>query len=61
MAKTSMVVKAKRTPKFSVRAYTRCERCDRPRAVYRYFGLCRICIRELAHKGQLPGVGKASW
>ncbi|ADH64735.1 MAG: type Z 30S ribosomal protein S14 [Deinococcota bacterium] len=61
MAKTSMVVKAKRTPKFSVRAYTRCERCGRPRAVYRYFGLCRICIRELAHKGQLPGVGKASW
>lgn len=61
MAKTSMVVKAKRTPKFSVRAYTRCERCGRPRAVYRYFGLCRICIRELTHKGQLPGVGKASW
>lgn len=61
MAKTSMVVKAKRTPKFSVRAYTRRERCGRPRAVYRYFGLCRICIRELAHKGQLPGVGKASW
>lgn len=61
MAKTSMVVKAKRTPKFSVRAYTRCERCGRPRAVYRYFGLCRICIRELAHKGQLPGVGKVSW
>ncbi|PZA05717.1 MULTISPECIES: type Z 30S ribosomal protein S14 [unclassified Meiothermus] len=61
MAKTSMIVKAKRTPKFSVRAYTRCERCGRPRAVYRYFGLCRICIRELAHKGQLPGVGKASW
>ncbi|HEU4742889.1 MAG TPA: type Z 30S ribosomal protein S14 [Meiothermus sp.] len=61
MAKTSMVVKAKRAPKFSVRAYTRCERCGRPRAVYRYFGLCRICIRELAHKGQLPGVGKASW
>lgn len=61
MAKTSMIVKAKRTPKFSVRAYTRCERCGRPRAVYRYFGLCRICIRELGHKGQLPGVGKASW
>ncbi|MER3480641.1 MAG: type Z 30S ribosomal protein S14 [Meiothermus sp.] len=61
MAKTSMIVKAKRAPKFSVRAYTRCERCGRPRAVYRYFGLCRICIRELAHKGQLPGVGKASW
>jgi small subunit ribosomal protein S14 len=44
-----------------VRAYTRCNRCGRPRAVYRKFGLCRICLRELAHAGQLPGVQKASW
>ena len=61
MAKKSMVAKAKRKPKFKVRAYTRCERCGRPHAVYRKFKLCRICIRELAYQGQLPGVKKASW
>lgn len=61
MAKTALVEKAKREPKFSVRAYTRCSRCGRPLSVYRYFQLCRICIRELGHKGQLPGLRKASW
>jgi small subunit ribosomal protein S14 len=61
MAKSALVQKAKRPQKFPVRAYTRCERCGRPRAVYRYFKLCRICLRELAHKGQLPGLKKASW
>jgi len=61
MAKKALVEKAKRKPKFKVRAYNRCSRCGRPRSVYRYFGLCRICIRELAHKGQLPGLKKASW
>jgi small subunit ribosomal protein S14 len=61
MAKKSMVVKANRKPKFKVREYTRCERCGRPHAVYRKFKLCRICIRELAYQGQLPGVKKASW
>ena len=56
-----MIAKAKRTPKFKVRAYTRCQRCGRPRAVLRKFGLCRICVRELAHAGELPGVTKSSW
>ena len=61
MAKKALVQKQQRTPKFKVRAYTRCRRCGRPRAVYRKFGLCRICLRELAHAGDLPGVTKASW
>ena len=61
MAKKSMIAKAKRTPKFGVRAYTRCNRCGRPRAVFRKFMLCRVCFRELAHEGELPGVRKASW
>ena len=61
MAKRSMVVKQQRAPKFSTRAYSRCERCGRPHGVLRKFGLCRICIRELANKGQIPGVRKSSW
>jgi small subunit ribosomal protein S14 len=51
----------RRKPKFKVRAYTRCRRCGRPRSVYRRFDLCRICIRELAHAGEIPGLKKASW
>ncbi|MCI1641358.1 MAG: type Z 30S ribosomal protein S14 [Actinomyces sp.] len=61
MAKTSLKIKAARTPKFQVRAYTRCNRCGRPRSVYRKFGLCRVCLRELSLKGELPGVTKSSW
>jgi small subunit ribosomal protein S14 len=61
VAKKSLVIKAKRTPKFSSRAYHRCERCGRPRAYIRKFHLCRICFRELANTGQIPGVTKASW
>ncbi|MDD6466980.1 MAG: type Z 30S ribosomal protein S14 [Erysipelotrichaceae bacterium] len=61
MAKTAMKIKAKRDPKFSTRAYTRCERCGRPHAVLSKYKLCRICFRELAYKGQIPGVKKASW
>ncbi|MHA6481140.1 type Z 30S ribosomal protein S14 [Paenibacillus sp. strain BS8-2] len=61
MAKTSMKVKQQRTPKFKVRAYTRCERCGRPHSVLQKFQICRICFRELAYKGQIPGVKKASW
>ena len=61
MARTSMKVKNKRTPKFKVRSYTRCERCGRPHSVYRKFGLCRICFRELANQGKIPGVKKSSW
>lgn len=61
MAKKSMIAKQQRTAKFKVQEYTRCERCGRPHSVYRKFMLCRICFRELAHKGQIPGVKKASW
>ena len=61
MAKTSQVVRAHRPAKFSTREYTRCERCGRPHAVLRKYKLCRICFRELAYKGQIPGVKKASW
>ena len=61
MAKTALKVKQGRKPKFAVRAYTRCQRCGRPKSVYRAFGLCRICLREMALGGQLPGVSKSSW
>lgn len=61
MAKKSLIAKAARPPKYKTRAYTRCNRCGRPRSVYRKFGLCRICLRELAHDGVIPGMTKASW
>ncbi len=61
MAKTSLRVKAKRKPKFAVRAYNRCPFCGRPRAFLRKFGMCRICFRKRALAGELPGVMKASW
>jgi small subunit ribosomal protein S14 len=61
VAKKSMIAKAQRTQKFSVRGLNRCNRCGRPRAFYRQFGLCRICLRDLANKGEVPGVRKASW
>ena len=61
MARTSMKVKAARKQKFKVREYTRCQRCGRPHAVLRKYGVCRICFRELAYKGQIPGVKKSSW
>ena len=61
MAKTALIQKANRKPKFAVRAYTRCQRCGRPHSVYRKLGLCRICLREMALAGQLPGVTKSSW
>ncbi len=60
MAKKALVQKQQRTPKFKVRGYTRCQRCGRPKAVYRKFGLCRICFRDLALNGEVPGVTKAS-
>ena len=47
--------------KFKTRAYTRCNKCGRPRAVFKKFGLCRICLRELAHNGSIPGMTKSSW
>jgi len=61
MAKKCLIEKQKRKPKFEVRAYSRCRRCGRPRAFMRKFGLCRICFRELALNGDIPGVTKASW
>ncbi|WP_050181025.1 type Z 30S ribosomal protein S14 [Domibacillus robiginosus] len=61
MAKKALIMKHKGKQKFKVREYTRCERCGRPHAVLRKFQLCRICFRELAYKGQVPGVKKASW
>lgn len=61
MAKKSMIMKQRKKPKFSSRAYTRCNKCGRPKAVYRRFGVCRICFRDLALKGLLAGVTKASW
>ena len=61
MAKKALIQKQQAKPKFKVRAYTRCRRCGRARAVYRRFLLCRICFRELSHAGELPGVTKASW
>ena len=61
MAKKSMIIKANRPQKFKVREYTRCNRCGRPHAVLRKYGVCRICFRELASKGQIPGVKKSSW
>jgi small subunit ribosomal protein S14 len=61
MAKKALILKAQRKPKFSVRAYKRCNICGRPHATLRKYGVCRICFRELAYKGQIPGVRKASW
>ena len=61
MAKTSLIEKSKRKPKFKVRQHNRCSACGRPRGFLRKFGLCRICFREQAHKGNIPGVTKASW
>ena len=61
MAKKSMIAKANREQKFKVREYTRCNRCGRPHSVLKKYGVCRICFRELASKGQIPGVKKSSW
>ena len=61
MAKLSQRVRQQRTPKYKTRGYTRCRRCGRARAVYRKFGVCRICFRNLASRGLIPGVRKASW
>jgi len=61
MAKKSKIAAVKRGAKYNVQNYTRCGRCGRPRAVYQRFNLCRVCIREMAHAGELPGVTKASW
>jgi small subunit ribosomal protein S14 len=61
MAKTCMIEKSNRPPKFSVRVYNRCKVCGRPRGYLRKFGMCRICFRTFALRGQIPGVTKSSW
>lgn len=61
MAKLTWIIKSKKTPKFKTRGYTRCNFCGRARAVYKKFGICRICLREQAHQGNIPGMRKASW
>jgi small subunit ribosomal protein S14 len=62
MAKKALIEKQQRSgDKFRVRSYTRCQRCGRSRAVFRRFMLCRLCFRQLAHQGEVPGVTKASW
>jgi len=61
MAKQCLINKAQRKPKYKVRAYSRCTQCGRTNGYVRFFKLCRICIREMAHKGLLPGVTKSSW
>lgn len=61
MARVALVVKATRKPKFSTRIVRRCQVCGRPRGYIRKFALCRVCFREFASKGQIPGVTKASW
>ncbi|MGI5888046.1 MAG: type Z 30S ribosomal protein S14 [Oscillospiraceae bacterium] len=61
MAKTSLKVKQSRVPKYSTRGYNRCKICGRPHGYLRRYGVCRICFRELASKGEIPGVRKSSW
>lgn len=61
MAKISKIVKSKKKAKYLTRKHNRCQLCGRSRAYIGFFGLCRLCFRELANKGELPGVTKASW
>ncbi len=61
MARIALIAKAKKTPKFKVRQYNRCKVCGRPRGYMRKFQLCRLCFRQLALRGELPGVIKSSW
>lgn len=61
MARKALILRANKEPKYATRKVQRCRRCGRPRGYMRRFGLCRICFRELAHRGQIPGVVKASW
>jgi small subunit ribosomal protein S14 len=61
MAKEALRVKQSRGAKFKTRSYSRCSRCGRSRAYFRKFGVCRICLRELAHQGVIPGMTKSSW
>ena len=61
MSRLCLEVKSRKAPKFAVRHRNRCELCGRPRAYYRKFRICRLCFRQMAHRGEIPGVRKASW
>ncbi len=61
MAKQALIEKQRRKPKFKVRGYNRCQLCGRQHGYFRFFSICRICLREKAHRGELPGVKKSSW
>ncbi|MCB9831889.1 MAG: type Z 30S ribosomal protein S14 [Planctomycetes bacterium] len=61
MARKALIEKCNSKPKFAVRSYNRCNLCGRSRAFYRKFGLCRVCLRNMAHDGVIPGLRKASW
>jgi small subunit ribosomal protein S14 len=61
MARLAMIAKTRKKPKFAVRHRNRCRICGRSRGYYRKFGMCRLCFRSLASRGELPGVTKASW
>ncbi len=61
MAKKSVIARSKKTPKYSTRKVLRCWRCGRKRGYLRFFNMCRICVRELAQKGEIPGIRKSSW
>ena len=61
MARKSKIVKNEKKQKFPVRFRNRCRICGRPRGFMRKFGICRLCFRELVHKGEIPGVKKSSW
>jgi small subunit ribosomal protein S14 len=61
MARKALIEKAQRTPKFEVRKRNRCNLCGRPRGFIRFFQMCRLCFRENASEGLLPGVKKTSW
>ena len=61
MATTAKIAKETKAAKYKIRLRNRCKRCGRPRAYFRKFGLCRICLREVAHEGYVPGLTKSSW
>jgi len=61
MATYAWMAKARKTPKYITRRRNRCQICGRPRGYYRDFGLCRICLRKMAHQGLIPGLKKSSW
>lgn len=61
MARKALIAKSEKKPKFSTRTVRRCFKCGRSRGYLRKFGLCRICFREMANKGEIPGIRKSSW